>query len=1005
MGISRRTLLASVLAGTAAGTLPGIGAAAVAAPAPAATPAASPAGRRGRQDHRRLPGLVRLRRRRRADQRLVALEPELVPDAVAGQQRHQGVARHAGVHARLPDRLRNLGNGQPATLFSSYDQQTVDTHFPWMQQNGCDTAALQRFNPNSGEGPTRDAMAAKVRSAAESYGRKFYIMYDVTGWTNMQSEIKADWTNKMSAHTASAAYARQNGKPVVCIWGFGFNDANHPWDAATCLDVINWFKSQGCYVIGGVPREWRTGVGGSRAGYLGVYHAFNMISPWMVGAIGNAADSDSVYQNINVPRPGRLQRQRHRLPALRPARRRVGQPARPRRLHVAPVLQHGPGRRAGHLHLHVRRVQRGQPDRQDRRERLADARPDSGLLALDEDGTACSSDYYLRLTGDGGRMLKGQIALTATRPTQPVLQGGDTQAPAAPGGLRVDRAHRHHRRAGLERGHRQRRGDRLPGVPGQRLVEHPGRRRGDHLLHRHRPHPVHRLHLRRHGPGRGRQLLGPSGTGHRRPPTPRPAASTWRCTGPPRRAATPRSTAAATRWTATPTPTGRAPTTPSRSGSRSTWARTTAIRRIVLTLPPAAAWSARTQTFSVLGSTDGTSFTTVAAAAGYTFDPATGNTVTVTFPADRQHPLPAAHLHRQHRLARRTAVRVPGLRGLSPARAASLCGPLTGPSGGCNFRLAERNKLAPVDQFSKASLQKPLPASPPHLPCSRTRPRKTMRRRIKVPGLRTVVLALLGLLISVLPALQPLSAAAAGSNLASGKTAAASSTNAPYTAGNLNDGNQASYWESAGCGLPQWAQIDLGVRHLRQPGGAQAPHRLGRPQPRRCPCRAAPTVPASPRSSASAAYTFDPVVGNAVTINFGATNTRYVRVNVTANTGWTAAQLSELEVFGATGSSTNLALGKTMTASGVSQTYVAANANDGNQSTLLGERQQRLPAVAAGRPRRLGERQQGGAQAAGDRLGHPHRDAVRAGQHRRQQLHRHRRLAPGTPSTRPPATR
>lgn len=43
----------------------------------------------------------------------------------------------------------------------------------------------------------------------------------------------------------------------------------------------------------------------------------------------------------------------------------------------------------------------------------------SGLLSLDEDGTACTADYYLRLTNDGGRMLKGQIALTATRPTVP----------------------------------------------------------------------------------------------------------------------------------------------------------------------------------------------------------------------------------------------------------------------------------------------------------------------------------------------------------------------------------------------------------------------------------------------------------------------------------------------------------------------------------------------------------------------------------------------------------
>jgi hypothetical protein len=50
---------------------------------------------------------------------------------------------------------------------------------------------------------------------------------------------------------------------------------------------------------------------------------------------------------------------------------------------------------------------------------------DSGLLALDEDGTACSSDYYLRLTGDGGRMLKGQLALTATRPTLPIVGGSN----------------------------------------------------------------------------------------------------------------------------------------------------------------------------------------------------------------------------------------------------------------------------------------------------------------------------------------------------------------------------------------------------------------------------------------------------------------------------------------------------------------------------------------------------------------------------------------------------
>jgi hypothetical protein len=50
---------------------------------------------------------------------------------------------------------------------------------------------------------------------------------------------------------------------------------------------------------------------------------------------------------------------------------------------------------------------------------MSPAGTSSIFFTLDEDGTRCSSDYYLRLTGDGGRMLKGQIGLTAVRPTSP----------------------------------------------------------------------------------------------------------------------------------------------------------------------------------------------------------------------------------------------------------------------------------------------------------------------------------------------------------------------------------------------------------------------------------------------------------------------------------------------------------------------------------------------------------------------------------------------------------
>jgi hypothetical protein len=58
------------------------------------------------------------------------------------------------------------------------------------------------------------------------------------------------------------------------------------------------------------------------------------------------------------------------------------------------------------------------------------------------------------------------------------------------------------------------------------------------------------------------------------------------------------------------------------------------VSRIVLTLP--ASWGARDQTLTLLGSTDGTTFTTVKASATYTFTPTAANTVTITFAATTQ---------------------------------------------------------------------------------------------------------------------------------------------------------------------------------------------------------------------------------------------------------------------------------------------------------------------------------------------------------------------------------
>ena len=335
---------------------------------------------------------------------------------------NQGISSWPDVRdytSTFPTKYANLNNGQPANVFSSFSDQTVDIQFKWMKQYGMDGAALQRFNPNGIEGPIRDAMAAKVKIAAETNGVKFYIMYDVSGWTNMATEMETDWTNKMSALTASPQYAKQNGKPVVCIWGFGFNDDNHNFTADACINVIKWFQSKGCYVIGGVPTHWRDQNSDSRPGFLSVYKSFNMLSPWMVGRISNVNDSDGFFANVNNAdeaycRGNGIDYQPCILPGDLSARQRAHGDLMWREFYNMT--------RAGAQGLYISMFDEFNESNQIAKtaESQAFVPAGSGFKSLDEDGTACSADYYLRLTGDGAKMFKGITPITATRPTKPM---------------------------------------------------------------------------------------------------------------------------------------------------------------------------------------------------------------------------------------------------------------------------------------------------------------------------------------------------------------------------------------------------------------------------------------------------------------------------------------------------------------------------------------------------------------------------------------------------------
>ncbi|MFF3705428.1 discoidin domain-containing protein [Streptomyces phaeochromogenes] len=205
-----------------------------------------------------------------------------------------------------------------------------------------------------------------------------------------------------------------------------------------------------------------------------------------------------------------------------------------------------------------------------------------------------------------------------------------------------------------------------------------------------------------------------------------------------------------------------------------------------------------------------------------------------------------------------------------------------------------------------------------------------------IAAVLTTALLLLGL-----PSLTA-AAAAAGPNLAAGRPAAASSAHAEYAARNITDGDQGTYWQSAGSSLPQWIQTDLGATArvdevvLRLPAGWES-----RNQTLSVQGSADGTSFTTLKTSAS--YAFSPGSANTVTVSFPAAQARYIRIDITANTGWQAAQLSELEVRESGDSSANLARGRTLTAASHHETYVPANAADGNKATYWESRNNDLP--------------------------------------------------------------
>jgi hypothetical protein len=333
-------------------------------------------------------------------------------------------------------------DGRPVALFSDQHAGTVLRQFVWMQQYSIESVALQRFlvdidpsHPVVGH-PAVDRVLVNVRAAAEATGRAFFVMYDIAGADSetWPQTLADDWRALVgSGLTASSAYQRHRKRPVVAIAGIGSRERPGTPEQVTAL--LRRLRSEtpgGVTIFGSTASGWRTLDGDAKPdpGWAAAYRAFDILSPWTVGRYRDRTSygaflASRIIPDMKAARDAGLEYMPVAFPGfswhnLFHSTGRSSPPldAIPRDCGRFLWMQAVGATNAGARMLYgamFDEVDEGTalfklvPDRRD----LPLEPP---MVGLDTDSCHLSSDWYLRLSGAIGKLMRGDIAPAADLP-------------------------------------------------------------------------------------------------------------------------------------------------------------------------------------------------------------------------------------------------------------------------------------------------------------------------------------------------------------------------------------------------------------------------------------------------------------------------------------------------------------------------------------------------------------------------------------------------------------
>lgn len=183
-------------------------------------------------------------------------------------------------------------DGSHARVFSSADPSTSQLHFNWMKQYGLDGVFMQRFVVEIKNASGRrhfNRVLDNCVNAATATERAIAIMYDLSGMKSgdgaiLLADVDSLRRNGLFSPATNQAYLQHNGRPLVAVWGAGFND-NRRYTLGEIDTIVDGLKERGYSVLLGVPTHWRDLSDDTMANIAlhDIIKKCDIVMPWFVG--------------------------------------------------------------------------------------------------------------------------------------------------------------------------------------------------------------------------------------------------------------------------------------------------------------------------------------------------------------------------------------------------------------------------------------------------------------------------------------------------------------------------------------------------------------------------------------------------------------------------------------------------------------------------------------------------------------------------------------------------